>query len=506
MKNYDIEIIGKLNEFVVLNPVFTWKNVNQDESFLVEIYKESSLLFNKTVASTNLSLDEFLESDTSYQIKVIGISSNHFSTLDFSTGSFSYASKNITVNNPFMNDMVIQRDEEIIFSGSAAPYQLIKVEIKNNTYYGVTNQNGKYEVVAQAHQASFDPITIKITNGIDKTTLLQNVLFGDLYLFAGQSNMQWPTNSSDYLPSDVTLAIESKVRFFAQDVVESTTKLDSVKNGRWFEINNNNYGYFSAIAFMSGSILSNALKEEVPIGIITAYQGNTNIANWMGSEYYQGNTSTKYVHYNAMIYPLRHTKISGVVWYQGENNSAQGGDYKNLLLQLFRNYRELFNSPNTPFFVIGLCSYDGDSGNNFDFSYVRESQALACMEDGNAYFISTSDGGDRFAIHPTSKRYIALRVAKSIQSVIYHKDYLAEGPMYKSHTVNGNVVIIELYNSEGLRATGKIEGLYIAGEDGKYYLAEASVVGRTIVASTSKVANPVYIKYGFEKSPFVNIF
>ena len=158
------------------------------------------------------------------------------------------------------------------------------------------------------------------------------------------------------------------------------------------------------------------------------------------------------------------------------------------------------------FFVIGLACYDGDSGNNFDFSYVRESQVKACMEDLNAYFISSCDNGDPTYIHPKAKHYICERVAKSMFSVFYRRNNLKEGPIYKSHTVNGKEVIIELYNSEGLKSTGEIKGLYLAGSDGKYHEATARIVDDKIIASSVKVDNPVYIKYGFSKSPFVNIF
>ena len=258
---------------------------------------------------------------------------------------------------------------------------------------------------------------------------------------------------------------------------------------------------------MTGSFLGEYLKDQnVPVGILSAYQGDTNIANWMSKDYYTGKVSTKHLHYNAMVHPLRHATVKGVVWYQGCNNSAAGGDYKELLKAYFANYRDLFDDEDLPFYVIGLACYDGDSGNNYDFSYVRESQAKACAEDENAYYISSCDDGDPTFIHPTAKRYIAQRVAKSIMSSLYGFSFLAEGPSYKSHTVSGNTVTIELNNADGLKSDGAIHNLLLAGEDGKYYEAEAKIVKQTIVASSDKVANPVYIKYGFGKSPFVNIY
>ena len=508
MKDMNIEIKGFINQTeVVVNPLFVWDDPNYDYAFTVELSKDSTVIDTKDVNEAMYQYNKALDANSNYSLKVTGKTSNHSNVLEFKTVvSYENNITSIKLNNPFMSNMVIQRNTDTIVSGVGPKNQLITLSIGEEMYYNVSDNNGAFEITLPARKESFNPVTITLANGLGVTSAISNVLFGDVYLFSGQSNMQWPTENSDYTSTDINYLKDSYLRFFCQDVVQSPTKLEEVKNGRWFIPDEYNVKSFSAIATMTGALLGHDLKTEVPIGIITAYQGDTNIANWMSPEYYNGTCSTKYIHYNAMVYPLRHTKLSGVVWYQGCNNSAAGNDYKDLLLSLFDNYRDLFNTENLPFYVIGLACYDGDNGNNFDFSYVRESQALACEEDSHAYFISTCDNGDPTYIHPRLKHYICERVAKSIEASIYDKDYYTEGPKYKSHTVNGNVVTIELYNNEGLRNIGDVKNFYLAGSDGKYYEANVSLQNNKIVASTPKVENPVYIKYGFGKSPFVNIF
>jgi len=508
MKDFTIYNPGKLNDTeTVLNPAFTWDNINEDTNFQVIINKGNTEVVNTLTENTYYQVSALLDQDTDYSITITGTTSNHSTTYDFKTlKSFSSINTPITTYSPYSNNMVLQRDEVSIITGKAPAKELITASFNGKNYYGLSDSSGKYEIVVAEQEATFEPFNITITNGLANSRVIKNVLIGDVYLFAGQSNMQWQTKNSDYLPEDITNAINSNVRFFSQGVTESTTKLETVK-GEWFAASQSGLSNYSAIATMAGSILSDSLKNEVPIGILTAYQGNTNIANWMSSDYYQGTCSTKYFHYNGMIYPIRNANLKGVVWYQGCNNSARGNEYKDLLLSLFANYRDLFRNPNLPFFVIGLACYDGDSGNNYDFSYVRESQAMACQEDSNAYFITSCDDGDPTYIHPSTKRYICERISKSIQAVIYGKDYYSEGPTYKSHTVSGNVVTIEFNNELGLYATGSIDTLYLAGSDGKYYKANNALISNNkLIASSDSVSNPVYIKYGFGKSPFVNIF
>ena len=508
MKDFNILIQGKINENeVVLNPVFTWSRFNGDSSYNI------SLLLNKEeVASLNTTknyfqYNELLEENGEYEFIVKGSESQYESKVSFKTLSdYSNSINSIKLANPYSDGMVIQRNQDAVISGIGPVHQTIILEVAGDLYYSVSDEEGNFDVVVSARPASFEGVSINLSNGFGVSAALSDVLFGDVYLFAGQSNMQWPTKSSDYTATDIEKMNKSYLRFFAQDVVTSSVKLEEVKNGRWFVPTEANVQNFSAIATMSGALMGSLLKADAPIGIITAYQGNTNIADWMGEEYYFGTCSTKNIHYNAMIYPLRHTKLTGVVWYQGCNNSAAGCEYKDYLLALFDNYRDLFNTENLPFFVIGLACYDGDSGNNFDFSYVRESQAMACAEDDNAYFISTCDDGDPTYIHPSTKHYICERITKSICAAIYGRNYYTEGPSYKSHSVNGRVVTIELNNSEGLYAEGDIKGLYLAGSDGKYHEASVQIANNKLVATSSKVDNPVYIKYGFGKSPFVNIF
>ena len=128
------------------------------------------------------------------------------------------------------------------------------------------------------------------------------------------------------------------------------------------------------------------------------------------------------------------------------------------------------------------------------------------LENNNSYFISSCDDGDPSYIHPTTKRYICERVVKSILGVNYEKPYLTASPTFKKVTFENNTAIVEFNNGEGLYNKGEITNLYIAGEDGKYFSATGTIKDDKLYVTSEKVNNPKYVKYGFAKSPFVNIF
>ena len=62
-------------------------------------------------------------------------------------------------------------------------------------------------------------------------------------------------------------------------------------------------------------------------------------------------------------------------------------------------------------------------------------------------------------------------------------------------------------HSKGLTAKGgEVTGVEVAGPDGKFALAKATVDGETVIASSSEISNPVAIRYGWSNSPQCNLF
>ena len=514
MEKGAIIVHGMVEDKVVINPVFEWDNSLGDSEFaLLLVDDEDNTIVNFNVDTNRYELIKNLDYGKKYSLTVTGLDSNVVGSIEFETmtgnESVNLTNATISVCEPYKSYMVLQRRVENEVYGTTFANVLVMLEFHDEIYYTVSNANGEYKFVLPEMEADTSSSDFEIRILRNKKLTLTDVLVGDVYLVSGQSNVQWPLKDSDYQPTDVDKAMNADVRFFSMSTNTSTEPLDTTKNGKWFKVSKSDSGYkhYSAVAFMVGSMLGEALdSKHVPIGIICAAQGDTNIVNWMSKDYYNGSISTKNLHYNGMIYPLQHAKFTGVVWYQGCNNSAAGSAYKDLLLTLFANWRELFDNEELPFYIVQLPVYDGDDGNNYDFSYVRESQYLATREDDNAYLIASCDGGDPTFIHPTEKRYICERVTKSILSTIYGYDYAPESPTYNSHVVEGNKVIISVNNGEGLAAKGEIVGFKLAGADGKYYDASAKIENGKIVVTSTHVANPVYIKYGFSKSPFLNIY
>ena len=324
---------------------------------------------------------------------------------------------------------------------------------------------------------------------------------------SGQSNIQWPIKDADYNDND--LNIDSKmVRFFAQSTVNSVKPSKTFLDGRWFLYDRNNEGnqLYSAICLMLGSMLSKELKtSNIPLGIMYAAQGDTNISKWISDAYYDGTDSNPGIYYNGMVNPFDGLNVKGVVWYQGCNDSSKAIQYKHNLQSLMECFRNLFNDSTLPFFVVQLPCFDGDEGNKFNFAYVRDAQYEACLADENAYLIATCDGGDPCYIHPRQKRYICKRLTKSILATIYNYQNAKEGPTVNKIEKQNDKLILSFKNGEGLHSE-TCKGFILSGKNGRFFDANAKIEGGKILVSSEKVSDPMYVRYGFSRSPFLDIY
>lgn len=121
--------------------------------------------------------------------------------------------------------------------------------------------------------------------------------------------------------------------------------------------------------------------------------------------------------YNAMISPLRNLKFSGVVWYQGESNVGKHAVYADMMATLMNNWRQTFNQPQLPFFIVELSGFlHPTDGGQTAWALLRQAQAQATEADSNAYLVPNADLGEWNDIHPLDKKTLGHRVVESILS------------------------------------------------------------------------------------------
>ena len=198
--------------------------------------------------------------------------------------------------------------------------------------------------------------------------------------------------------------------------------------------------------------------------------------------------------YNSMIYPFIKTRISGVVWYQGESNVERAEEYEKTFPLLINSWREKFGK-NLPFYFVQLATFnnDGNSNEGCPWAELRDAQtqALSLKNTGMAV---TTDVGNPTDIHPRNKNPVGERLANlALKNGIY-------SPVLKSYTVKGDKIEVTLTGKSMLIAKDQqsLRGFEIAGKDQVFYPATASIVNNKLVVTSDKVSNPTAVRYGWK--------
>ena len=198
--------------------------------------------------------------------------------------------------------------------------------------------------------------------------------------------------------------------------------------------------------------------------------------------------------YNSMIYPFIKTRISGVVWYQGESNVERAEEYEKTFPLLINSWREKFGK-NLPFYFVQLATFnnDGNSNEGCPWAELRDAQtqALSLKNTGMAV---TTDVGNPTDIHPRNKKPVGERLANlALKNGIY-------SPVLKSYTVKGDKIEVTLTEKSILIAKDQqsLRGFEIAGKDQVFYPATASIVNNKLVVTSDKVSKPIAVRYGWK--------
>lgn len=215
--------------------------------------------------------------------------------------------------------------------------------------------------------------------------------------------------------------------------------------------------------------------------------------------------------YNAMIAPLIPYGIQGTIWYQGESNADRAFQYRQSFPLMIQSWRKDWKD-DFSFLFVQLSSYGKNQSSNegSKWAELREAQnmTLSLPKTGMAVII---DVGNPDNIHPTNKLDAGKRLALSALKMTYHQPNIVISPMFKKAKFSGNKATLSFENiGSGLMAKDKfgyLKGFEIAGDDKRFYYAQAQIENNTVVISNSNVNKPVSVRYAWADAPVdANLF
>jgi sialate O-acetylesterase len=214
--------------------------------------------------------------------------------------------------------------------------------------------------------------------------------------------------------------------------------------------------------------------------------------------------------YEGMLAPVAPLSITGALWYQGEENSPRGFQYRKIVPVMVADWRKLFAQGDFPFYIVSLPAFQhrSDTPTDAEWSETRESQAVAADTVRNSCLAVTIDTGDADNIHPKEKQPVGERLAYCALAKQYHKKVVYSGPTLASVERLPNGVRLHFAHTDGgLVVKGdKLGEFSVAGEDHKWYWADAKIEGNTIVVSSPSVPNPKEVRYAWQSNPAATLF
>ncbi|TAF46179.1 MAG: sialate O-acetylesterase [Sphingobacteriales bacterium] len=195
--------------------------------------------------------------------------------------TYAQTLQHLKVAHIFSHNMVLQRQVNTPIWGWAKADTKVNILFANTITTAITNAAGKWMAYLPAQKAG-GPYHLKIYQTNDTITI-NNVLVGDVWLAAGQSNMGWQLDWG-VLNKDEAIknSTNPNIRFFTVADDLNNKPQPDVSGGEWVESNPKTSPQFSALAYFFAQDLQKKLN--IPIGIIHSSWGGTKIESWMSTE------------------------------------------------------------------------------------------------------------------------------------------------------------------------------------------------------------------------------
>jgi len=431
--------------------------------------------------------------------------------------------------------MVLQRDADVSIWGWADAGEEVTVngDWLTEPVSAVADADGHWNLQVRTGAAGGPhTITVSASNSIT----LEDILFGEVWIGSGQSNMEMPlvevsgayTGIKD-ASREVEQAAFPEIRLFQVGNFSSQEPLEDVESGiemygippaacQWQECSPQTVPHIASTAFFFARHLHRELN--VPIGIIDSSWGGTSAEAWTPAE---GLESLHYSEelkramelpqqpdqkiptrlYNGMIHPLRHFTIRGVIWYQGEGNASRADKYRELFSTMITSWRNAF-SADFPFYFVQIAPFNyGD----VNAAYLREAQLETLELEGTGLAV-TMDIGNLTDIHPKNKQEVGRRLALLALAKTYERAIAYSGPVYRDVQFEQGNARLTFDHAEGGLATSDENApshFEIAGADQVFHQATAVIDGSDLVVSADDVSEPKAVRYAFTSNAQPNL-
>jgi sialate O-acetylesterase len=453
----------------------------------------------------------------------------------------------VSLNNMFGDHMVLQHGVRNKIWGKADPGEGITVTIGTQSHSTTTGPDGTWQVLLDAINEYGGPHTLTVKG--KNEVAFQDILIGEVWVCAGQSNMQWAVDQANDPDLEKAAATFPNIRLISVPQVGIQEPQWNF-SGQWTSCTPETVGSFSAVGYFFGRQLHQTLG--VPVGLIdNAWGGSAAeawvqrgklaaderfkplIARWEQTEagmpaaieafkkqmeswkteaeklksekkpvppqprspegVMTGNARPGNIH-SGVLSPSIGYGIRGAIWYQGETNASRAHQYRELFPFMIQSWRDEWGLGDFPFYWVQLADFKAEVAEPGDSEWaeLREAQTMTMTKlpnTGEAVIIDLGEGKD---IHPKNKQDVAKRLARWALAETYKRPgIVCRSPLYKSMEKQGGTILLAFDHVEpkqsGWRPFDVHDpiGFTIAGGDKKFVPAKAKILPDGRIAVSS---------------------
>ncbi len=187
------------------------------------------------------------------------------------------------ISSIYSNGMILQRSRENEIRGSFEEDESIRVFFDGKALEVVSDRENKKWKAAIPSMDAGGPHEIRIFAD-EKETRIKDVLFGDVFVLGGQSNMELPLIwTTDFHYDEIRSADYSMIRQFEVPKLPLFgRKEDMLSGGKWVNADQKNIDGFSAIGFYFAKY--KYLKDGIPVGLVQTAVGGAPVESLMSEE------------------------------------------------------------------------------------------------------------------------------------------------------------------------------------------------------------------------------
>lgn len=447
----------------------------------------------------------------------------------------------LSISSGVADDQVFQRDSQgrsaVSMSGAAEGLNGNNVEIRvlgrNGPLTGLDWKNagrvsqGKWE--AKIELPTGGPYRIEARSG-GATATAHNILVGDLWVLAGQSNMEGVGDLTGLeQPNGLVHSFDQTDRWvLAEEPLHTlVSAADRVhwrrnENKEPEKLTGERLAQFVANRRKGAGLglpfaVEMVKRTGVPIGLLPCAHGGTSMDQWSPDLRDKGGDSL----YGATIRRVKAAggRVTGILWYQGESDASPKAapEFPAKFDRLVNAFRSDIGQPDLRFYYVQIGRHVATTNAN-EWNQVQEMQRKAELSIPNTGLVTAVDLALDDGIHVGTQdlkvlgRRMANLACHDLFAGVPACSWLKRGPRPVNARLSGSTLRVTFADVNGkLTSDGRFSGFSIHDESGNpvpaFYKVQLDPNNSSVILieTQGKLPENATLRYGAGKDPYCNV-